>query len=120
MAVDIDTRSTSLRLQRARGFFGRLMGLIGRTRMGPDEAFLIEGCSAIHTVGMRMAIDVIFVSRHGLILKVFQRVCPRRFVMCAGASYALELAEGVACELRLSAGMRANLGTACVSFEFAK
>ncbi len=40
--------------------FARMRGLLGRKSLGPDTAMVIDPCSSIHTLGMRFAIDVLF------------------------------------------------------------
>lgn len=117
MAVTAREAFVPMELVRARGFFERLKGLIGRTAMEPDEAFLIEGCGAVHTIGMRMSIDLIFLSSDGIVLKVVERVRPRRFVICTNAKHVLELAEGAAGLRQIEAGMRANVGRSSLSFD---
>jgi uncharacterized membrane protein (UPF0127 family) len=110
MAVKADLPRACLRLRRARGFLGRLVGLLGRNRMGRDEAFLIDRCAAIHTIGMRMSIDVVFLSAHGVVTDVYNCVPPGRVLRCPGAAHVLELAEGAAVQLRLRPGVTVTFG----------
>ena len=117
MAVTVCKATVPLQLVRARRFFQRLKGLIGRTSMGPDEAFLIERCGAVHTLGMHISIDLVFLSSDGIVLKVVEHVRPRRFVMCPKAKHVLELAEGAAGLRRIEVGMRAVLGRSSLSFD---
>lgn len=46
----------------------RRRGLLGRD--GIDGAFVLEPCRSIHTIGMRFAIDVAYVDRDGVVLKI--------------------------------------------------
>ena len=117
MAVNGSTQTPPMRLLRAIGFFQRLRGLIGRTSMGLDEAFLLERCSAVHTIGMRMPIDLIFLSSDGVVLKVVERVRPGRFSMCCGAAHALELAAGAVVQRRVRVGMRARVSRSRLTFD---
>ena len=46
----------------------RLRGLLGRD--GLEGALLLPHCRSVHTVGMRFAIDVAFLNRHGKVVAV--------------------------------------------------
>lgn len=118
MAVKAELPLTRLHLRRARGFLGRLVGLLGRSRMGHDEAFLIERCAAIHTIGMRMPIDVVFLSAHGVVINIYNCVRPGRVLRCPGAAHVLELAAGAAAQLILRPGVTVAVGpaTLCIAF----
>jgi|688.fasta_scaffold59726_5 uncharacterized membrane protein (UPF0127 family) len=118
MAVKADLPLARLRLRRARGFLGRLVGLLGRNRMGCDEAFLIDRCAAIHTIGMRMSIDVVFLSAHGVVTDVHSCVRPGRVLRSPGAAHVLELAEGAAVQLRLRPGVTVTFGPATLYIAF--
>lgn len=66
----------------------RLRGLLGT---GDDAGpVALCGCSSIHTVGMRYAIDVAFVTRGGEVLRSRRAVPPGRLVSAPGAFYAFE------------------------------
>lgn len=82
-------------------FFLRLRGLIGRN---PEEfgPLLIIPCSDIHTFFMSAAIDVIYVNKHGTILKVDPAVAPRKICPpVKGCKYVVELPAGKADELKI-------------------
>ncbi|WP_336603755.1 DUF192 domain-containing protein [Bordetella sp. 02P26C-1] len=82
-----------IRLVRARGFLGRLRGLLCRaTAPGPRTGFWLKPCSSIHTFGMRFAIDVAFIDRAGKVQRLVRNVPPGRMVFCFGAASAVELA----------------------------
>jgi uncharacterized membrane protein (UPF0127 family) len=74
----------------------RLRGLLGRDCLGPGEALLIRPASAIHTFFMRFAIDVVFVDRTGVVLKIVAALRPWRFASSRGARCVLELSAGEA------------------------
>ena len=115
MAVRTTLPGLCLNLRRARGFLERLIGLMGRTDMAPDQAFLIEGCAAIHTIGMRMPIDVVFMSEHGVVITVCHAVRPGRIRRCPGAAHTLELAAGAASRALLRPGVTFLFGTSTLS-----
>ena len=66
----------------------RLAGLLG-TDAGARPVALV-GCSSIHTLGMRYAIDVAFVSGSGRVIASRRAVPPSRLVGARGAKYVLE------------------------------
>ena len=59
----------------AKGYFARLRGLLGRT-LQEDGGLLLTPCSAIHTIGMRYAIDAIYLDRQGRVLRIDEAVKP--------------------------------------------
>ncbi len=70
----------------------RMIGLLGRATLGSQEGLWISGCSAIHTLGMRVTIDCYFLDRHDRVLKIAPAVSPGRLaVTCRGAKSVLEL-----------------------------
>jgi uncharacterized membrane protein (UPF0127 family) len=44
----------------ARDPFTRLIGLLGRATVAPSEGLWLARCGAVHTLGMRAKIDLIF------------------------------------------------------------
>lgn len=100
------------RLDLARSFFSRGVGLLGRASLGPDQALWIEPCSGgVHTWFMRFAIDCVFVDREGRILKIAHDVRPWRFVFPRGkARSVLELPAGAAKRLGLQVGEELHVG----------
>ncbi len=84
-----------LRLLRVTGWMGRMRGLLGRRPPGPRSGILLAPCWAVHTFGMRHAIDVAFVSRDGRVVKVCRALAPRRLALCLGAVAVVEVRAGV-------------------------
>lgn len=97
-------------LRRASGFLGRLVGLLGRTGIEPDVAFLIERCRAVHTMGMREAIDVVFVSEYGVVVGIAERVVPWRISVCHAAGHVLEFGHGGIQRFGIHVGARMLIG----------
>ena len=54
----------------------RLRGLLGRPHLPDSTAMIIHHCNAIHTIGMRFPIDVVFVDKQGKVLKVATNIPP--------------------------------------------
>jgi uncharacterized protein len=98
--------TTTLHLIHARSFVQRLGGLLIRPRLAPGQALVLAPCSSVHTLFMRYAIDVVFVNRAGLVLKVVHQLGPWRAAWCWGACAAIELAAGQAQARGITAGGR--------------
>lgn len=82
-------------VKRANTFWTRLVGLLNRAELSHTEGLLIEPCSSIHTVGMRFAIDVIYLSKENKVLGVHESVAPYKFrVGPKKAVKVLEVSEG--------------------------
>ena len=90
----------------ARGFRSRLLGLAGLTAAQAGTGLLIPRCAAVHTFGMRFALDLVFLDRTGNPLAVRARVPPCRFVWKRGAAAVLELPAG-------ESSARPRLGGSC-------
>lgn len=84
------------RLRVADSPWRRLRGLLGHPEPAHGEGLLIEPGNGIHTVGMRYAIDVLFVRRDGIVLRCERALPPSRFVpWVRGAHRVLELPVGM-------------------------
>ena len=88
----------------------RMRGLLARPPLRGGEGMLISPCNLIHTLGMGYAIDVVFLRRDGLVLKVASDVQPRRVRGHFGAACVLELAAGEAARCAIAPGVRLPLG----------
>jgi len=83
----------------------RLVGLIAQPLPGAGSGLWIEPCRSVHTFGVRGPLDLVFVSRSGLVLRVCERVPPRTARAAWRARAVLELCAGEAHRLGLRAGM---------------
>jgi uncharacterized protein len=72
----------------------RRKGLLDHDSLADGSAMIIAPTSAIHTFGMRFAIDVIFVSKDGRVLKLRPQVKPRRIAAAWPAFAVVELPAG--------------------------
>src|SRR3954468_24921879 len=72
----------------------RRTGLLGRDSLDEGSALIIAPCSAIHTFSMRFAIDVLFVSKDGRVLKARTNVRPGRVATAFRAFAVVELPIG--------------------------
>ncbi len=92
------------RLLPARSFYARLRGLMFRPALAPDAALWLVPCRALHTVGMRFPLDVVFLDRHLVVLATLWAVPPGRLGLYArGAHSAVEAGAG-ALEGRVEVG----------------
>ena len=83
----------------------RAMGLIGRSGLSPDEGLLIPRCCRVHTVGLRFAIDAVFLDADGIVVAVFSGLFPWKYTpRIEGAVSCLELAAGGAVRHHLRLG----------------
>jgi uncharacterized membrane protein (UPF0127 family) len=73
----------------------RMRGLLGRARLGDNEALLLEPCSSVHCIGMQYPLDLVYIDRQGRVCKLVYGVKPWRFSASLQAHATLELAEGV-------------------------
>lgn len=81
----------------------RRRGLLGRDSFPDGSAMIIAPSNAIHTFGMRFAIDMMFVRRNGVVVKVQQGVSPWRVAIAPLAYAAIELPAGALqrCDVRV-------------------
>jgi uncharacterized membrane protein (UPF0127 family) len=73
------------------GLRARALGLSLLDRAEAGSGLLIPRCSAVHTFGMRFALDLLFLGEDEEILGVRRTVPPRRFVAHRGAAAVLEI-----------------------------
>lgn len=80
-------------VEKADGFWRRLVGFISQSRVRPDDGLWYDNCSAIHTMGMKERIDVVFLDRNHRVIRV-ERAIPRyRIAIAYGARAVVELGE---------------------------
>jgi hypothetical protein len=116
----------SLRIHLAGTFASRLAGLALLPSLPHGAGLLIPRCRSVHTIGIRFAIDVVFLEpaadARWRVLETQAAIGPMRFVrlrrsnidslpgsvaaleLCAGEAAQLSLASGA--ELRLTSGRR--------------
>ncbi len=105
--VTNETKSSELasRCVVASSHKARMVGLLNRASLENGEGLLIEECAAIHMIGMRLAIDVVFLDSDGKVLKTAENVRPwTPYVSCGGADSALELPTGAIARTKTEAG----------------
>ncbi|WP_397473247.1 DUF192 domain-containing protein [Pusillimonas sp.] len=80
-----------LRLRIATSFWARAKGLLLQRYSGHDEGLWLRPCRAIHTAGMRRAIDVVFLDRQHTVIRVVHNLRPYRAAWCWRAYSVVEL-----------------------------
>ena len=91
------TRRTWLatRVKKADNFLTRVVGLLKRTALGPEEALWLIPSKGIHTIGMKFPIDVIFLDKDNVVLGVLSGLRPYRITRVRVKGYSvLELPNG--------------------------
>ena len=77
----------------ATSFRERLIGLAFR-RSPPPWALLFPRCRSVHTIGMRFALDLVWLDRRGEVVRVDRGVPPRRVRSCLRARSVVEVGAG--------------------------
>lgn len=81
--------------QYAFSWVARLIGLLLRHKLERGEGLWISPCHSIHTLGMRFAIDVIFLDKKNCIKRMVEELQPNRvFISCSTSFSVLELPAG--------------------------
>lgn len=83
-----------LYLYRATSFIARYRGLHALPELEVSTGLLIMPCWAVHTFGLRSAIDVVFLDRQLRVTKLVSMLPPARIAMCLGAYCVVELSAG--------------------------
>lgn len=84
----------------------RRKGLLGRNHLSADEGLWIIPCEAVHTFGMRFAIDLVYLDRNNRVKKTRSAVGRFRMSACLSAHSVLELAAGTIARTQTTPGDR--------------
>lgn len=109
------TKNTWLatRTKKADNFVTRLVGLLKRSTLGPEEALMLTPSKGIHTIGMKFPIDVVFLDRNNYVLAVISGMLPYRVssIRLRGHSV-LELPNGTIVKSRTEVGDQLEISLA--------
>lgn len=72
----------------------RARGLAGLQQLAPHHALLLEPCRSVHTIGMRFALDLLWLDARGALVRIDRDVAPRRLRGCRAARAVLECNAG--------------------------
>ena len=90
-----------------------MVGLLNRGSFKPGEALLIPGCKGIHTIGMRFAIDAVYVRKDGTVVAIQENLSPGQIAAPVSAAWGvLELPSGEASRNQVRVGDRLELENA--------
>src|SRR5207248_9981922 len=84
--------------------FARMRGLLGRSGLEHGSGMLIDAAPSVMTFFMRFPIDVVFLARHWMVVRVVHALKPSRGSGARRAAAALELPAGAAAEAGLQEG----------------
>ena len=97
-------------VQVADNLFSRMRGLLGRKSLNPQEGLILRPCNSIHTFFMRFPIDVVFLDRYDLVIKVYHSLSAWRISRTFFRSaMCLELPAGALTQSRTQEGDRLQI-----------
>lgn len=93
------------RVDIAKTFSKRLIGLMGRRTLMKGQGLYFPGCASIHSFFMKFAIDVLFLDEEMRITKKIESFKPWRMVWApVGTRHTLELSHGILKKFTLNIG----------------
>lgn len=88
----------------------RTVGFLGRSAIDDGEGLWFDRCSAIHTIGMRVPIDAVFLDAAGVVVRVVSPARPwHPWIAAPGARSVLELACGNAARAGVTQDMHLEI-----------
>jgi uncharacterized membrane protein (UPF0127 family) len=90
----------------------RRRGLLGRDGLESGAALVLAPCRAVHTIGMRFPIDVVFITRDGEVVRTECHMSGWQIAISAAAAITIELGAGAVQALDIRAGDRLCLAPA--------
>lgn len=91
-------------------FWTRMRGLIGKRNLKEDEGLLLAPCNAVHMMFMRFPIDVIFLDKDFVVVKIMDNLRPwRTSPIVRGAIQVVELGAGSAEKKGINIGDKLSL-----------
>ena len=104
------------KVRKADNFFTRLIGLLKRTTLGPEEALWLMPSKGIHTIGMKYPIDVVFLDKAHHVIGLIPSMAPYRLSAVHLRGYSvLELPNGTLKKSRTEIGDQFEVSLAEVS-----
>ncbi len=92
----------------------RRRGLLGRDGLCAGSAFVLAPCRAVHTIGMRFPIDVVFIDDEGQVVKLVEHMSGWRIALAGSADITIELWAGALRAVDVRVGDRLCLAAAFV------
>ena len=82
-------------VSRAEGWLAKGWGVLGRPSLPAGEGLWLPGVASVHTVGVRFALDLLFLDAEMRTVRAVPNVPPGRWlVRASGAAHTLELGAG--------------------------
>ena len=82
-------------VSRAESWLSKGWGVLGRRALPPGEGLWLPDVASVHTVGVRFALDLLFLDAEMRTVRVVPNVLPGRWlVQASGAAHTLELGAG--------------------------
>ena len=104
------------KVRKADNFLTRLVGLLKRTQLGPEEALWLMPSKGIHTIGMKFPIDVVFLTKDNQVVGLMSGLAPYRISAVHFRGYSvLELPNGTIRKSRTELGDQFEISLAEVS-----
>ncbi len=98
-----------LEISVAETFFTRLRGLLGTKSLPENKGILLCGCNSVHMLGMRYALDIVYLDQAGVIVKLVENLKPWQVSCCREATDTLEVNSGIIRRCRWKVGERLKL-----------
>jgi hypothetical protein len=104
------------KVRKADNFITRLVGLLKRSQLGPEEALWLMPSKGIHTIGMKFPIDVVFLNRQAYVLGLVSGMLPNRISGVHLRGYSVvELPNGTIHKSRTEIGDQLEISLAEIS-----
>ena len=87
----------------------RRTGLLKHTALNSGEGLWIVPCEAVHTIGMKFPIDVVFLDKKRKVLKITSEMRRWKMALCLRAHSVLELPSGTCARTGTIAGDQLEL-----------
>jgi uncharacterized protein len=101
------------KVRKADNFVTRLIGLLKRKHLGPEEALWLMPSKGIHTIGMKFPIDVVFLNKDHYVLGIVSGMMPYRVSAVHLRGYSvLELPSGTLKKSRTEVGDQLEISLA--------
>jgi len=101
------------KVRKADNFVTRLVGLLKRTHLGPEEVLWLMPSKGIHTIGMKFPIDVLFLNKGHKVLASVPGMAPYRVSAVHLWGYSvLELPDGTIRKSRTEVGDQLEISLA--------
>lgn len=97
--IHLPTGRAVATLTRAENWWAKGWGVLGRRALAPGAGLWLPGVASVHTVGVRFALDLLFLDGDFRALRLAPDTPPGRLLVGArGARHALELGAGTLAE----------------------